>query len=230
MFGLIAAAAVFIAMRRVVSGTSLRGVIVARIGERLYFQIFSLASVVAVAWLGFAYAQARTALANVTLFETGVDLRPAQFCLQLVAFVLIVTGLTTPNPTIASFGKLVRRDNIARGILRVTRHPFLWGVVLFAIGHFVMRPDLAGLILFGTLAFVALTGTRSIDAKRSVVWGDAWKTFAERTSNVPFAAIAAGRQTFRPAEIGWQRLGAALAIFMIFAALHPLMFGTRAWP
>lgn len=225
MLNLIAAAAVFTAMRRLIAGTRVRQAIVSRIGERLYLALFSVATVAVLVWLGFAYADFRSAPANSRLFELGVDPRPAQLVLQLVALVLIVTGLSTRNPTISTFGGLVRRKVPVLGILRVTRHPFLWGVAIFAVGHMLVRTDIASWILFGTLAFVALTGTASIDAKRKAVFGEAWDDFASRTSNVPFAAIVGGRQAFRSGEIGWLRLSIALGAFTLLAIAHPFLFG-----
>ncbi len=225
MLSLVAAAAVFIAMRRLIAGTSMRAMIVARIGERAYLAAFSVATVAVLIWLGFAYAGARHDLANRVLFEIGVDLRPAQLVAQFVAFVLVVTGLSTANPTITTLGRLVRRHDPVLGILRVTRHPFLWGIAIFSIGHMPVHADIASWILFGTLAFVALAGTCSIDAKRRAVWGDAWEAFAARTSNVPFAAILRGRQRLRPAEIGWLRFAAAAGLFALFAIIHPVLFG-----
>ena len=229
MLNLIAAAAVFIAMRRAIAGTRLRAVIVALIGERLYLALFSVTTVLVLAWLGFAYAGARSAPANGHLFELAIDMRPGQLVLQLVlqlvAFVLVVTGLSTRNPTITTLGGLVHRKEPVVGILRVTRHPFLWGIAIFALGHMLVRTDIASWILFGTLAFVALTGTVSIDAKRKAVFGEAWEAFVTRTSNLPFAAIVQGKQAFRPGEIGWVRLAVAIGAFVLFAIAHPFLFG-----
>lgn len=59
----------------------------------------------------------------------------------------------------------------SRGIVRITRHPFL----------------------FGSLLVLAVGGTASIDAKRRRLFGEQWSQFAAVTSALPFAAIAAGR-------------------------------------
>ena len=80
-------------------------------------------------------------------------------------------------------------------MLRITRHPFLWGVALWAAGHLMVNGDLASLILFGSLLVLAVFGTGSIDAKRRRALGEKWDAFAAKTSAVPFAAIAAGRQS-----------------------------------
>src|SRR5262249_10385950 len=95
----------------------------------------------------------------------------------------------------------------AAGIVRVTRHPFLTGVGLWALVHLIGNGDLASLVFFATWAIVALAGTVSIDAKRRRLLGAAWEPFAAQTSIVPFAAIAAGRNHFVPREIGLWRWG-----------------------
>jgi len=72
-----------------------------------------------------------------------------------------------------------------------------------------------------------LGGTASIDAKRRRMFGDAWSRFAQATSNIPFAAIATGRNQLRPAlrEIGILRPAIAIAAFALLLALHGRLFG-----
>jgi uncharacterized membrane protein len=113
-------------------------------------------------------------------------------------------------------------------MLRITRHPFLWGVVLFCAGHLAMRTDPASLVLFGTLLVVAVLGTFSIDAKLKLRYGAAWERFAGQTSNLPFAAIAAGRQRLAPGEIGWLRLLASLAVWGLLVWRHASLSGGSA--
>jgi len=83
---------------------------------------------------------------------------------MLPAFLLAVIGLTTSNPTIVGEEGRVARP--PEGIVRVTRHPFLIGVGLWAVVHLIANGDLASFIFFGSLAVTALAGTVSIDAKR----------------------------------------------------------------
>ena len=59
MLNLIAAAAFFVLLHLLVSGTRLRGALVGAIGEGPYMGLFSLASVGALAWLIVAFAAAR---------------------------------------------------------------------------------------------------------------------------------------------------------------------------
>jgi uncharacterized membrane protein len=94
-------------------------------------------------------------------------------------------------------------------MVRVTRHPFLTGVGLWALVHLVANGDVASFIFFGALGFVALAGTVSIDTKRRRAFGPAWESFAAQTSIISFAAIAAGRTHFNPREITARRWVAA---------------------
>jgi protein-S-isoprenylcysteine O-methyltransferase Ste14 len=50
------------------------------------------------------------------------------------------------------------------GIVRVTRHPFLIGVGLWAVVHLVANGDVASFIFFGAFAVTALADPRSSPA------------------------------------------------------------------
>ena len=52
-----------------------------------------------------------------------------------------------------------------------------------------------------------------------------WGVFLQATSNVPFAAIIDGRQKLILGEIGLWRVALALALYVLFVWLHPLLFG-----
>jgi uncharacterized membrane protein len=127
-------------------------------------------------------------------------------------------------PTVS---KLAEGTDIARGMVRITRHPFLWGVALWALVHLIVNGDLASFILFGSFLLLALGGTAAIDAKRRRKFGDGWAQFAQTTSSVPFVAILSGRNSIVSAlgEIGIVRpLVAVLAYALIFY-FHGRVFG-----
>ena len=230
MASLIAAAAVFIAIHLLVSGTTLRNTITARIGEGPYMGLFSLTSVGVLAWLIFAYAGARSSEANAAFWGVTVPLRWVQVGLMLVSLLFVVIGLATPTPTSVKQEGALDREDVARGMLRITRHPFLWGVAIWGFGHLLVNGDIASLILFGAMLVLAIFGTSSIDAKRKRALGDKWDAFAARTSNVPFAAIAAGRQSLSLGEIGWWRISLGVLVWAALLFAHPYAFGVPALP
>jgi uncharacterized membrane protein len=230
MLSLIAAAAFFLAIHLLVSGTRVRDALTGRIGLGPYMGVFSLSSVAGLAWLGIAFAQARHAETQGAFWEVTPATRLVQIALQLLAVLLIVPGLTTPNPTSVRQEGALDRPDAARGMLRITRHPFLWGVAIFSAGHLLVNGDSASIVLFGTLFALSVLGTFSIDAKRRRALGAKWDTFAAQTSNIPFAAMVQGRQRLNLGEIGWWRIALAVAVWALLAWAHPYLFGVRALP
>jgi uncharacterized membrane protein len=228
MTSLIAAAAFFVLLHLLVSGTRVRDALTGRIGQGPYMGLFSLASIAGLVWLGVAFAQARGEAWNTAYWGLNPATRHVQILLQLLAMLLIVPGLTTPNPTSVRQEGALDRPDVVKGMLRITRHPFLWGVAVWAFGHLLVNGERASLVLFGALLLLALFGTASIDAKRRRALGPKWDAFAAQTSNVPFAAIVAGRQRFSLGEIGWWRIALAVVVWAVLLFVHPWLFGVPA--
>ena len=225
MISLVLAAVAFTAVHLGVSGTRLRDRLIGLIGARAYMIAFSVASVAALAWLITAY--------NLADYQpTWGQLewwKPFQLVLMLPAFLLVVIGLTTPNPTAVAQEGLVSQP--PRGIVRITRHPFLLGVLLWAAVHLVGNGDVASLLFFAAMAIVAAAGTVSIDAKRRRLLGaQSWDAFARQTSIVPFAAIASGRARLSTAELGWWRPLAGIVAFALVLGGHVHLFGVNPLP
>jgi uncharacterized membrane protein len=230
MTNLIVAALAFLLLHLLVSGTRLRGVIAGSIGEGAYMGLFSLASVGALIWLGVAFGAARGGPGDVVYWTGNGATRTIQLFLQLIAVMFVVPGILTRNPTSVGQAATSEDQDIVKGMLRITRHPFLWGVAIWAAGHLLVNGDTAALVLFGTFLILALVGPISIDGKRERALGAAWRDFAHKTSNVPFAAIAGGRQSLNIGEIGIWRLAAGVAVFLFLLGAHPHVFGASALP
>lgn len=221
MISLVLAAVFFVGIHVFVSGTSLRGAIVARTGEKLYQAAFSGVSVLGLIWLAWAYA----ATDSVKLWQPMAWLRPVTDLLVLLAFLFVAIGVTTPSPTAVGGETALREGVSAKGILRITRHPFLWGVAIWALAHLLVSAKPASLIFFGALLLLAVIGPPSIDAKRARMFGEQWTKFAESTSSVPFLAIFQGRNRLSLAEIGWWRLATGLVLYAVILVSHSRLFG-----
>ena len=221
MTQLIAAALFLLASHFGISSTPLRPWLVARLGERAYLGLYSLIALGATLWVIRAYARAP----YVELWPVTAATALVPLIVMPFAFVLAIAGLSTRNPTaVGAPADALGRDAV-RGIFRVTRHPFQWSVVLWAAAHVIANGDLAGIVLFGAFAALAGIGTVLIDRKYAARRGADWQAFAGTSSNLPLAAIAAGRQRFVFAEIGWWRIALGLALYLVLLALHPWLFG-----
>jgi len=226
MTPLIAAAVFFVAIHVGIAGTRIRDALVQRMGENAYLGLFSLLSIAGITGLCWAYSAAPT----VWIATPAGWTRPLALVLVFVAFLFVVIGVTTPSPTSTGGDARIEEDNAVSGILRITRHPFLWGVALWAGAHLLANPHAASLVLFASLLVLALGGPPSIDRKRARRFGDRWKPFAAVTSSVPFAAIRAGRNRLVLSEIGVARWILAIGLFGIFLWVHPWLFGVPAIP
>lgn len=206
----------------VLPSTPLRRAAVAAIGEAAWLGLFALASLAGLAWMSVAYTRAP--------FEgLWSGLRLAPVALVPLAFVLLACGALSRNPALPGQAGALKREDAAHGILRITRHPVMWAIMLWAAAHVLAVGSLQAVIFFGGLLVLAAAGTVLQDARKATQFGEDWQRFAALTSNVPFAAIAVGRNRLVWREIGWWRPAAGLAAFFAVLWLHGWLFGVRAY-
>lgn len=214
------ATAAFLATH-VVPSTRLRAALVARLGQRAYLGLYSVVALATLVWMVWAYRGAPS-------LPLWAGWRYAPLLLMPFALVLLVAGYFSPNPTSIMQGRTPRSAASARGMLRVTRHPLMWAIALWALAHVLARGDVKALIFFGGLLLLALVGPVLIDRRRAAL-GEDWRRFVAATSNVPFTAILQGRNRFVAREIGYTRPLIGLALFIVLLLLHPYVFGVRPY-
>lgn len=226
---LLVACIFFLGIHLLVSGTPWRDAIVASIGEGPYAGLFSLASVGGIVWMAASYNAALRG-DNPLLWDLGEGVRHAGALVILLAFLFVVPGLLAPNPTSVGQAGLATRKDIVTGMLRITRHPFLWGVAIWSAFHLSANGDLASAYFFGSFLVLAVLGTLAIDAKRRRRDPGQWSGFAGQTSNIPFAAILVGRNRLVISELlGW-RQAVAILLFLAVMFTHHLVFGVSPFP
>jgi uncharacterized membrane protein len=194
-----------------ISSTPLRAALVRGMGEWPYRGAYSLVAFITLGWMTWAYVNAPSQF-------LWVWWREAPYVLMPVAFVLIACGYWR-NPTMVGADKLLKSEDPARGVIRITRHPIMWGVMLWAVAHILARGDVRGFVFFGGLFLVALLGTISMDRRKRA--NPDWPRFAAVTSHVPFVAIAQGRNRLVWREIGWLRPAIGIAVFFAILTFHP---------
>ncbi len=222
---LAASALTWFLLHAAVAGSGLRFALIGRFGEKAYRGGFSLASVGSLWWLVQEYRQAPF----VPLWLPPASLHYLPIVLVPIAFVFLVGAFTVPSPTAVGGEKFLTKDEPARGLLRITRHPFLWAVALWALAHLLVNADAGSLIFFASLGITAVRGAFDIDRKRRRTNSEQFARFEAKTSNVPFAALIAGRNHLVVKEL-WLALLLGLALAAGTIALHPHFFGASALP
>jgi uncharacterized membrane protein len=209
------AAAFWLSLHIIVAGP-LRSALVAKLGERHFFGIFSLLSIAGLVWFVVAYRVAPF----VPLRPTIPALGWLVFVLVFLGFLLVVLGSGPMNPTDTRGPRMIDSKLPVYGITRVTRHPRLCGVSLWAIAHLLVNGQLAALLMFGSLLVTTVNGMMSIDRKRRRALGALWDQFEKQTSRLPFAAIVTGRTRFKLAEYRVWQVALAVTLFAGVFWLH----------
>lgn len=219
------AAVVWFLLHAAVAGTGVRGLLIGRFGDKAYRGGFSLASFASLAWLIIEYRGApfRVLWAPPPVFYF------VPLLLVPLACVFLAGAFTVPSPTSVGGEKHLNGAEPARGLLRVTRHPFLWSVVLWSLAHLLVNVDVGSLLLFGSLGATAVRGAFDIDRKRRRSNPAEFARFESVTSNVPFAALLSRRNALVLREL-WLPLVLGAALASAAVALHPHFFGASAVP
>jgi uncharacterized membrane protein len=224
MTSLSLAAVVWLGLHLIVAGP-LRSPLVEKLGERYFFGIFSLLSIALLGWFVVAYRAAPF----VPLWPTIPALGWLAYVLVFLAFLLIAVGIGPTNPTDTHAPRMIDNKLPVYGITRVTRHPRLCGISLWAIAHLLVNGQTAAVLMFGALLITALNGMVSIDRKRRRTLGALWDEFEKQTSRLPFAAIFTGRTGFVLAEFRVWPVAVAVALFAGVFWLHGMIGPSPLW-
>jgi len=217
---------VFLLAHVVPPAPPVRSRLIALFGRRTYLFAYSFLSTVLLGWIIVA---ARHAPMVFVWYPA-----PWQALVPLVAmpiaFFLVAGGLAADNPASVT---LRSRNGRQSAIVAITRHPVLWGFLIWALAHIPPNGDVVSLILFGAMALLALVGMVVLDRRARRRLGEAeWLALEARTSFLPLAAIIAGRARFKPdrAFLLWLLAGVAFYLWFLLQG-HRLLIGVDplAW-
>jgi uncharacterized membrane protein len=211
----------------IVPVTQLRARAVAAIGEGPYLGLFSLVSLILIIWWVIAFVNAPSGVRAWT-FASWWPWTKA--LILLFASILLVAGLSSPNPTLPRAGKLLERPSVGAGVFAITRHPVMWALGLWGAAHFISQPDWRGFWFFGIFAITALGGAMLQEMRKAQTYGASWANFTAKTSFVPFLALAQGRANLRFDDIGWWRIGLGALAWALLLYLHPWLFRVSPLP
>lgn len=210
----------FLVIHLGISGTPLRAVLQNSLGESPYLGVYSLLSFGSLGLMIYGYGQVPHAD---FLWYPSVDAYKVTKGLMLLSLVTIVMGTLVKNPTAVMSEQAL--DNEISGLLKITRHPVQWGILLFACAHLIANGDTASILFFGTFVLLSFFGMLSMDQRRRRETDPKWQAFMEKTSMVPFAALASGRLRFTLGDINWMGLVAGIALYTAIYWLHDMVSG-----
>lgn len=223
---LILAVGCFVGGHFLLSSFGVRTAMVGGLGEAGFRAAYSMVALAALIWAIVAYRSAPL----VEVWSAGGGLWQVPSILMPFACVLAVAGVTTPTVTMVGGEALAQQPRPVSGITTITRHPFLWSVSLWAVGHIAANGDAASIVFFGGMAGLALGGMAHIDQRRRTALGADWGPVAMVTSVVPFVAAIQGRTRIDWHGIGWVRVAGGIALAVVLPFLHPWISGKSIVP
>ena len=201
------ALALFVGVHLVPGVPGLRRTLQGAMGKLAYRGVFSLISIGAVVWIVFAHMDA-------PYHELWAA--PGWTRLIPIAIMPLVLMLLAGMPR--------------PGMRKVTRHPLLWAVILWAAAHIPANGDAASVMLFGALMLFALIDQPLADARIRREEPERWAENFAGTSAIPFLAALQGKGRPSLKEIGYVRMCAALVLYVVILFAHEHVIGFSALP
>lgn len=206
-----------------ISATPLRGALIGAMGETAYLVAYSLMSFVTLGAMIYAYAVIPH---GTFLWSPTPTAYLIAKVIMMFALVLLSMGIMTRNPTAVKMESAVNDE--LRGVLKITRHPIQWAIILYVISHLIANGDEASVVFFGTLGLMSVLGTISMDARKRRGEEPGWATFFATTSNIPFVALATRRTRIAAGDISYLAIGIGLALYVIIYWLHDMVSGGQS--
>lgn len=137
-----------------------------------------------------------------------------------VPAMVLFAGSLVGNPAMAVPGAQKSARAEPKGVFTITRHPMMWGFVLWAISHIVLLSSLRTTITAAGVGVLALVGSFLQDRKKRVLMGEAWEEWESKTTYWPQLSSFA-----KAGPLPW---AAGLILFVFLTWLHAPLGGIPA--
>ncbi len=224
MLGL--AAVAFLGGHFLLSMAAVRRALIESLGRPVFLGIYGVYAAVTLIWLNRAYGRAPYQ----ELWGDPLWARYLVIIFMPLAAVLLVCGALTPMPASLLGDTALAKENPAPGIIKITRHPVMWAIALWAALHLIANGDGASAILFATLLILALGGMAHMEARRGAENDANWQRLCAVTSVFPLAAVLDKRARVDLGDIGWWRLGIAVGFYFVLLFGHGWAIDIRLIP
>jgi uncharacterized membrane protein len=198
-----------------------RQFLIRQLGRRAYIVAYSLLSLALIVWVVAAARRAPyVALWRPETWQIFVPLIAMPFAIWFVT-----GGLAEANPL--SISLYAKTGNVLGPMARITRHPVLWGFLLWALSHIPPNGSLVAFVLFAGMAALAFGGFWLIDRRARRQLGEAkWQELAKSGPLIPFAALARSPSSIAglPRLLAWGAAAIALYVWFLLQG-HALLIG-----
>jgi uncharacterized membrane protein len=159
---LVVAAGCFVGSHFLMSGPARRS-LASRLGAQGFLLLYTVVSITTFGWTIVAFDRAPSDW----MLWNGMSALPWAFAsiLTIVALALLIPSFVR-NPALPARSAAGVGTWIPVGVFRVTRHPMMWGISLWALGHLIVTPTPRVLVLMSALILLALLGSHFQDKRK----------------------------------------------------------------
>ena len=158
----------------------LRAPMVKALGAGGFQGAYTVVSFATLAWVYFAF----TAAPPADLPGSGDAGWIAATVITLPAMILLA-GSLVGNPALPTPMAEAQARAEPKGVMRVTRHPMMWGIGLWAASHIILFWSIRTMVTALAMGILALVGAKLQDAKKEALMGESWAEWERKTSYWP---------------------------------------------
>jgi uncharacterized membrane protein len=218
-------AVLFLGSHLVISSRAVRPRLIALVGERAYPGVYSLVAFATLVPLILAFAHNKHSGAMLWNLRDVAVVRWLVWLLMLLALVIFIASFITPNPGSMGAQAGNKDASVARGVLKISRHPGFVAFSTFGIAHILMNGFVGDVIFFGSFPALSIIGGMHQDARKEEQLGASYKKLEECTSFFPGLALIQGRQHWTADDVPWIAIVIGIALTAVIVWLHPTIFG-----
>lgn len=212
----------FVALHLLFANDPVRARLVAAMGENGFRAFYVIQSLVLLAGAILFYRQTQPEI----VWVAPIGLWHLAAPVMLLAAILLVGSLTPANKAMSPHpGKAP-----ASGVMRITRHPMMWAIAIWAAVHATLSGSVPTITLCFSMGFLALVGSSLQDGKKARQLGAGWDAYARETSWWPLGAQISGRQPWSSLWPGLWPVAGGVALWLLATWLHPRLGGPLVPP
>jgi uncharacterized membrane protein len=217
----IAAIGIFLLAHMIPPTPAIRQFLIGHLGRRAYIVAYSMLSLALIVWVIVAARRAPyVALWQPETWQVFVPLIAMPFAIWFV-----IGGLAEPNPL--SISLFAKTDNVLGPMAHITRHPVLWGFLLWALSHIPLNGSLVAFVLFAGMTALAFGGFWLVDRRARRQLGEAkWHELAKSSPVISFAALLRSPSSIAglPRLLAWGAVAIVLYVWFLLQG-HALLIG-----
>lgn len=196
------------------------------IGARAYRVIFALVSLPLAAILLVYFFNHRYDGMQLWQVQSVQGIKPLVWILSAISFLFLYPSTFNLLEVAAIAKPQVHLHET--GIIRITRHPQMVGQIVWCIAHTLWIGSSFMVVTSLGLILHHLFGVWHGDRRLYQRYGDAFLELKQRTSVIPFLAIAQGRQEFKWQEFARPAYVGVVITIILFRWLHPIAISASA--